>query len=114
MSSEFGEVNPSCGWFQALASFPFIQQFLALSIVTHLVLDAGATGKVRPGPVPPGTDRKVIYYPRAITEVCASCHGDPGQCRTRVGVGSSRRLGVEPGMKCALGVGWGGQSRLQN
>lgn len=74
-----------------MAGFPFIQQFLALSIVTHSVLDAGATGEGRPGPVLAETDREVTYGPRAFTEVCASCHGDPEQCKTGVGLGGSWR-----------------------
>lgn len=84
----FCDVHSSCSQFQALASFPFIQQFLALSIATHSVLDAGATGEGRPGPVLAETDREVTYGPKAITEVCASHRGDPEQCRTGVGVGA--------------------------
>lgn len=103
----FGEVHSSCSWFQAWASFPFIQQFLALSIITPSVLDAGAIGEVRAGPVLAGTDREVTYCPRAVTEVCASSHGAPEQCRTGVGVGRSQRLRVEAGMK-RKGALWGG------
>lgn len=105
----FWDVHFSGSWFQALAGFPFIQQFLALSIVTHSVLDAGATGEGRPGPVLAETDREVTYGPRAFTEVCASCHGDPEQCKTGVGVGGSWRLrvGAWNDEEGPLEVGWG-------
>lgn len=91
MSSVFEEVNSSCSWFQAWTSFPFIQQFLALLIVTPSVLDAGATGEVR---LCPGGDRQ---RSQLLSQGCyrSVCQLPCGPRTVQGGGGGSCRLRVE-------------------